>query len=329
MRRREWHAQKKGTARFRSILLHKANLAFASFGGILLFRESSDVHALSIRHRGIAPRWQAARIQIRNGQSGRFETVLASAFPSDIFKVADSGEQCQRRISVTVEATAAISTKSNERDVASSSTSKTSISHQLVPRTQAKTTSITSSTTSNSDGNDEIPMDTPARQSCPAHLCLRAIPGKGFGVICREPISEGDVVGEYLGEVMTEDVKDRRYMSSEQQTEEDKEWIQSRLDRGQTMTGCYLYGISIPQNTTKNKRHSGHSRVYVDAEDEYKSIWTRFINHASPPLDNVTPRSGYDGYPRVWFVANRNIEEGEEICFDYGDDYWLEDDDVF
>jgi SET domain-containing protein len=30
----------------------------------------------------------------------------------------------------------------------------------------------------------------------------------------------------------------------------------------------------------------------------------------------------------VWFVAKRDIEPGDEICFDYGDDYWLEGDDV-
>jgi len=94
------------------------------------------------------------------------------------------------------------------------------------------------------------------------------------------------------------------------------------LDRGQSLTGCYLYGVSLPHDK---------GRIYVNAEDEHESLWMRFLNHASPSLNNVNPKSiheSWDGNPRVWFVANRDIAEGEEICFDYGDDYWLEGDAV-
>ena len=31
------------------------------------------------------------------------------------------------------------------------------------------------------------------------------------------------------------------------------------------------------------------------------------------------------GNPKVWFVAMRAIEPGEELLFDYGDNYWDED----
>ena len=37
---------------------------------------------------------------------------------------------------------------------------------------------------------------------------------------------------------------------------------------------------------------------------------------------------GWDGNPRVWFTAKRDIEAGEELTFDYGEDYWLEGDNV-
>jgi len=197
---------------------------------------------------------------------------------------------------------------------------------------------------------EDIPMDTPARQSLPPHLSLSPIPGKGLGVITLKPIANGELVGYYQGEVMSEEVKDRRYLPSLQHTltSQDEEWIQSRLDRGQTLTGCYLYGISLPDDDMYNRFNTGSrgggrnededaaakppNRIYVDAEDEYESLWTRFLNHASPPYNNVNPKSvheSYDGQPKVWFMANRDIEVGEEICFDYGEDYWLEGDEVY
>eukprot|EP00584_Thalassiosira_punctigera_P003605 CAMPEP_0172534246 /NCGR_PEP_ID=MMETSP1067-20121228/6683_1 /TAXON_ID=265564 ORGANISM="Thalassiosira punctigera, Strain Tpunct2005C2" /NCGR_SAMPLE_ID=MMETSP1067 /ASSEMBLY_ACC=CAM_ASM_000444 /LENGTH=456 /DNA_ID=CAMNT_0013319019 /DNA_START=45 /DNA_END=1415 /DNA_ORIENTATION=- len=193
----------------------------------------------------------------------------------------------------------------------------------------------------------EVPMDTPARRSLPPHLSLRPIPGKGLGVITDKAMVKGEFIGEYHGEVMSEEVKDRRYLSSlaDTLTEEDREWIQSRLERGQTLTGCYLYGISLPDGNDIYGRFARKAadedddgppaapkRIYVDAEDERESLWTRFINHASPPHNNVNPKSvheSWDGQPRVWFMANRDIEEGEELCFDYGEDYWLEGDEVY
>lgn len=174
-----------------------------------------------------------------------------------------------------------------------------------------------------------IPMHTPARQSLPPQFTLRAFPNKGLGVVTTIPISKGEFIGEYKGEIFTEEVKDRRYLQSKAKTTEDEEWIQSRMDRDQTVTGCYVYGITIPP--TKSNNFNTNQRIYVDAEDEYESLWTRFLNHASPPLNNCNPKSvheSYNGEPRVWFVASRDIEVGEELCFDYGDDYWLDGDDV-
>lgn len=167
-------------------------------------------------------------------------------------------------------------------------------------------------------------MNTPARQSMPDHLRLEDIPGKGLGVTTKIKIPAGTVVGDYKGEVMSEEEKDRRYLQSfaHLRLPNDEEWRKSRIEKGQTLTGTYLYGIDIPKES---------SQIFVDAEDEYQSLWTRFLNHASPPAANVNPKSlyqGMDGNPRVWFVSIRDIEIGEEICFDYGDDYWLPEDNV-
>ncbi|KAL7479985.1 hypothetical protein ACHAW6_011968 [Cyclotella cf. meneghiniana] len=172
-------------------------------------------------------------------------------------------------------------------------------------------------------GTSDLTMNTPARQSIPPTFHLSPIPGKGLGVITTEPIPQGQLVGDYKGEVIDAATKDRRYLASQAhlQTPQDLEWRQSRLDRGQGVTGTYLYGVNKPDGES----------VYVDAEDEYNSLWTRFINHASPPGNNVDPKSiheTWNGEPRVWFVSNRDIDAGEEICFDYGDDYWLPDDNI-
>jgi hypothetical protein len=195
---------------------------------------------------------------------------------------------------------------------------------QSTPETIEKSNSVQSSSSSSL-----VPMDTPARQSLPPYLTLHPFPNKGLGVITTIPISKGEFIGEYKGEVFTEEVKDRRYLSSKIKTVEDEEWIQSRMERDQSLTGCYVYGITIPP--TKSNNFATNQRIYIDAEDEYKSLWTRFLNHASPPNNNCNPKSiheSYDGKPRVWFVASRDVEVGEELCFDYGDDYWLEGDDV-
>lgn len=178
---------------------------------------------------------------------------------------------------------------------------------------------------SESYASSVIPMNTPARQSIPDHIELRPIPGKGLGVITRVPIPRNTVVGDYRGEVMTSEVKDRRYLVANQHLRqpEDLEWAESRRRRGQTTSGDYLYGVTMP---------GGVEPMYIDAEDEYESLWTRFLNHAAPPGNNVNPKSihqSYDGKPRVWFVSNRDILAGEELCFDYGDDYWLPGDKVF
>ena len=185
--------------------------------------------------------------------------------------------------------------------------------------------------TQQTSASQAIQMNTPARESLPDNMHLEAMPGKGLGVITDVPIAKGALVGDYKGEVMTLEEKDRRYLDSlsHLRTEEDREWLQSRLDRGQTATGTYLYGIAIPDPRHGVGKPKGH--IFVDAEDEYCSLWTRFINHASPPNDNLKPQSlhvGWDGNPRVWFTAKRDIKAGEELTFNYGEDYWLEGDNV-
>jgi len=82
-----------------------------------------------------------------------------------------------------------------------------------------------------------------------------------------------------------------------------------------------------------NARHAGsrrctphdyvwkvHSNMYVDAVDETKSNWLRFINHGMAHEVNVdvsvVPHLG------VYLFANRKISPGEELLCDYGPRFW-------
>ena len=71
-------------------------------------------------------------------------------------------------------------------------------------------------------------------------------------------------------------------------------------------------------------------RRYVDAEDPKCSNWCRFINHAAEPNLRVKSLafSGITMKHRVWFVSTREIQPGDELCFDYGEDYWFSDDKI-
>ncbi len=177
-------------------------------------------------------------------------------------------------------------------------------------------------TCGNNDGAAGVLIDTLARQSLPSHLALRLVPKKR--------LRAGTIRWQVCGEVMDKNVKDQRYLPpmAGQRTYEDRRWAESRWERGQMLTGCYLYGVPLPPSVGST---ACTRRVYVDAKDEYKSLWMRFVNHPPPPCNNVNPKSihkSYNGMPRMWFVAKRDTKLGDEICFNYGDNIWLEGDDV-
>lgn len=206
----------------------------------------------------------------RNGCPGRAVEARISDKIFGISRLASSTSS-HLDISVTVETTVDVASTYSDGTTTTLSTSSSTSSSLSAPST---TSTPEPEPSHDHDTTDTVTMDTPAKQSLPPHLCLRPMEGKGMGVISLKSISSGEFVGEYNGEVMMEEVKDRRYLQSlqDQQTDEDKQWIQSRLDRGQTLTGCYLYGVSLPPNYKGNGLPE--SRIYVDAEDEYESLWT-------------------------------------------------------
>ena len=141
--------------------------------------------------------------------------------------------------------------------------------------------------------------------------------GKGLGAFAGTAILSGAWIGEYEGELLTRKDVEARYWKKRKILANDRRWIKSRTIRSQGISGDYLFDMG--------------DDLYIDGEDADKSTWCRFMNHASTELRecNVETRNTrqiWDGEkivePRLWFVATRNIEKGEELLYDYGEFYW-------
>jgi SET domain-containing protein len=145
---------------------------------------------------------------------------------------------------------------------------------------------------------------------------------KGLGAFALAPILDGTNVGTYEGEYLTRPQVEARYWSTRECEVDDQQWIKSRKQRKQGISGDYLFDIG--------------NDLYIDGEDADRSSWCRFMNHAAKSdtnACNVKPRCtrlmiGDGGelvlqlQPTLWFEAIRDIECGEELSFDYGDSYW-------
>lgn len=141
--------------------------------------------------------------------------------------------------------------------------------------------------------------------------------GKGLGAFAATAILSGAWVGEYAGEILTRDQVEARYWEKRKPKSEDRRWKKSRIQRNQGLSGDYLFDM--------------YDDLYIDGEDADVSTWCRFMNHAPEESKecNVETRSTqqiWDGekivQPRLWYVALRDIQRGEEICYDYGEEYW-------
>jgi SET domain-containing protein len=145
---------------------------------------------------------------------------------------------------------------------------------------------------------------------------------KGLGAFALAPILNGTNVGAYEGEILTRPQVEARYWNIRECEVDDHEWLKSRKQRKQGISGDYLFDIG--------------NNLYVDGEDADKGSWCRFMNHAAKSdtnACNVKPRCtrltiGDGGelvlqlQPTLWFEAIRDIDCGEELSFYYGDSYW-------
>ncbi|XP_052889083.1 uncharacterized protein LOC128297479 [Anopheles moucheti] len=118
----------------------------------------------------------------------------------------------------------------------------------------------------------------------PLQLCY--INGKAWGVRTMLPIPKGSFLVEYVGEILSDEAANHRLDDS------------------------YLFDLG--------------NGFCIDAS-AYGNV-SRFFNHSCQP--NVSPVSVYydhkdQRHPRVALFACRDIEAQEEICFDYGEKFWM------
>lgn len=121
---------------------------------------------------------------------------------------------------------------------------------------------------------------------------VRPSEGKGMGLFAHNQIEPSTFLFAYEGEALDEDALFARYPDAK---------------------GRYVAGIT--------------DGVYVDAVDPEKSNLARYINHA--PTGSVacnvrTYKQRLGPRPAMYFyVDDAPIRAGDELCFDYGDEYWL------
>jgi len=108
------------------------------------------------------------------------------------------------------------------------------------------------------------------------------VPGIGLGLFAVRRMRKGDIIGHYTGVRLTEDQANN------------EPYIHSR----------YLVWIC--------------KDWYLDAQGE-EGNYTKYINHSSKPNAELVTSTR-------WKTAKikvlKRIEPGEEIFFDYGDEYW-------
>lgn len=126
----------------------------------------------------------------------------------------------------------------------------------------------------------------------------------GRGLFATTKFTRGEKIIEYTGERLTMREYATRY--------------------GKNKLGIYV--LAIPEVTR------GDTTIFIDAVDEKKSNEARFSNDAHGTeftnnayfavqcVENKRIRKGYKR--KMYIIAGKDIEVGEEILTDYGDVYW-------
>ena len=126
-----------------------------------------------------------------------------------------------------------------------------------------------------------------------AAVRISPTPGKGLGVFAAAPIEPHTWICDYQGEIITDEESDKRYKNA-------------ATGSGK---GDYIFRLTLKTETEPG--------LCVDAQDS--EHFSRYFNHAEH--GNLMPEV-HEKQQRIEFRSTRSIEEGEELCFDYGMGYW-------
>lgn len=134
-----------------------------------------------------------------------------------------------------------------------------------------------------------IYFDKEIQQGFHPSVSIRFIdPEVGFGVFAGQRISSCSYVGEYTGMI-----REKKRRSSRNK----------------------MYCVRFEAWSL------GGKKFLIDAEKG--GNFTRFINHSASP--NLSLQSVYwRGMPRMIFIALKEIDEGTQLTFDYGNCFWKE-----
>lgn len=128
------------------------------------------------------------------------------------------------------------------------------------------------------------------------------IEGAGDGVFALEPIREGELIAEYDGYFMGNDVS--------------VEEANISFNIGEELV---LVGDNIAAKINDNCKFEP-----IPDSEAYEIYRTLNIpRHQDKPINCVFDKHGSGGFTRVFVYATRNIEPGEELYLDYGPYYWL------
>ena len=115
---------------------------------------------------------------------------------------------------------------------------------------------------------------------------LKREPGKGWGLVTVNGVKKGELVQEYVGEVIDEEEKKTRL----------REWDRDHPDD----SNFYLMALD--------------SGWYIDARNE--GNLSRFINHSCDPNCELVPFD-VGGYMRVGIFSLQDIAPGQFLSYDY------------
>jgi len=108
------------------------------------------------------------------------------------------------------------------------------------------------------------------------------IPSAGLGLFAREPIGIDDTIGYYTGEIVSD----------------------AELKTGKFAGSNYILWVT---------------RSHIVVGEGPNANYTRYINHSDTPNAYLVVSTRWK---TARFEAVRPIQAGDEIFFNYGDDYW-------